>query len=1104
MRTTKVISIFIALMFVIVVPVTLDAKKEQIEMTKSNGAHAALSDSKGGRVIDELCINTTKKDLEFAYTNKEYGHYTGETGKENRRKWQGLVIRCTSYVNNFIFKLGNADETGNLRDDALIETAVYPDRLVRTYRVHNGATQITEEIFMPDGLDVLIVRYSTSWSGTAYFYPHFDIRPHYWDKPSHSYSYHWNSSSSAIFASHADSPGCVVLKCGSSATFEETNFGVWDGFISKTYPKDSERGDSGIGEAFQPGALVVSISSNVPVTFAFSVANDETNAISNASYALANADALRSSKRARLTSLLDMVSEDNGNFSTDDAQFNKALKWALVSMDSLIMNAFGKGIAAGLHWFAEYWGRDMFISFPGAVLVTGKYDDAKAILSTACRIQDTNPSSPTYGRIPNRLNLGETVFNTADGTPWFIREFYEYVRYTGDVQFAKDNFATIKTAIAGEKVRMDAFGFSKHGDQDTWMDGIRNGDICSPRGDRAVEIQALWYAALCASSRIAEMLGNVSESAEWAAMAAQLKTSFNSQFWNALDDSLFDHINANNTKDIEKRPNEALAVSVPFEPLLSDDRELDVVLDVAKYCVVPWGVRSLSNQTHGFYNEYLDVGLCNAYACNGIVYYHPYHDYGTHDGLDHHDWSYHNGDVWHWLSGPVITSMAKHGMQDDAYNLTSTLTHHLLEGLTLGSLCEIMDGDSSGNIYGWDKGTISQAWSLAEYIRTFYQSYLGITPDLTNNSLVFEPALPNRLGNVTATMRLGNGTLKAHVSSDGTNMTLSTKGISESNKMNVTVKARIPPSLANVSSAELRVKVNGVNASFELHNRTFGRVAHVTGILYDDSQMNVVIYRNATSEQNQTQNQTNPPAYDRPPVAKFPQGQRYDVRAGMSNFISLNDKFEDPDLDALNFSVLHATNVTFVLHLNGTLEYCMENATTGELVINCSSNVSFVHWRVIINAQANRPPKLSSVVPLPGDKYDEGKDIIFMCVASDPDGDQVNVSWFALDGAVHTPIGNGTSFSARLAKGTYQVTIVATDRLGATTSASTSFEVISKQTNEHNSASYNAIFGMTIAFVVIVAICACAFYFFKRGKAKIENSNKDAKCVQNENKKNGE
>lgn len=84
-------------------------------------------------------------------------------------------------------------------------------------------------------------------------------------------------------------------------------------------------------------------------------------------------------------------------------------------------------------WFNEGWGRDTFISLPG-LLVTGHYDVARKLLMRFAGWIDRDPRySQTYGRIPNRVRPGEDIaYNTADGTPWWMREVYEYGVYSGD------------------------------------------------------------------------------------------------------------------------------------------------------------------------------------------------------------------------------------------------------------------------------------------------------------------------------------------------------------------------------------------------------------------------------------------------------------------------------------------------------------------------------------------------------------------------------------------------------------------------------------------------------------------------------------------------
>ena len=85
--------------------------------------------------------------------------------------------------------------------------------------------------------------------------------------------------------------------------------------------------------------------------------------------------------------------------STDDPQLTAALRWLSLTTDSLVTEQRGDGIYAGLPWFNEYWGRDSFISLPGATLVTGQFEEARAVLDILCAVSriSTEPLASTGG-----------------------------------------------------------------------------------------------------------------------------------------------------------------------------------------------------------------------------------------------------------------------------------------------------------------------------------------------------------------------------------------------------------------------------------------------------------------------------------------------------------------------------------------------------------------------------------------------------------------------------------------------------------------------------------------------------------------------------------
>ena len=90
--------------------------------------------------------------------------------------------------------------------------------------------------------------------------------------------------------------------------------------------------------------------------------------------------------------------------ATDNADYNKALNWAKAASRMFVVEEFGTGIWAGLPWFRDNWGRDSFIALPGTLLVSGQFDQAKAVLANFARYQNLRePRDKQYGRIPNRV-----------------------------------------------------------------------------------------------------------------------------------------------------------------------------------------------------------------------------------------------------------------------------------------------------------------------------------------------------------------------------------------------------------------------------------------------------------------------------------------------------------------------------------------------------------------------------------------------------------------------------------------------------------------------------------------------------------------------------
>ena len=103
----------------------------------------------------------------------------------------------------------------------------------------------------------------------------------------------------------------------------------------------------------------------------------------------------------------------------------------------------------------------------------------------------------------------------------------------------------------------------------TWMDAKVGDWVVTPRRGKAVEINALWYNALCL---LADWLREAQdpEADELAAHADKARASFNRRFWHAAGGYLYDVVDGENGDDAAFRPNQIFAIALDH-PVL--DRE---------------------------------------------------------------------------------------------------------------------------------------------------------------------------------------------------------------------------------------------------------------------------------------------------------------------------------------------------------------------------------------------------------------------------------------------------------------------------------------------------------------------------------------------------
>jgi predicted glycogen debranching enzyme len=365
------------------------------------------------------------------------------------------------------------------------------------------------------------------------------------------------------------------------------------------------------------------------------------------------------------------------------------------SADAARVRAAGdeeRSVIAGYHWFTD-WGRDTMISLEGLTLLTGRTAEAKGILRTfASAIRD--------GLLPNLFPEGDSagLYHTADATLWLFHAVDRYLAATSDrallqallpqlVEIVERHIAGTRFGIGVDPrdglLRQGATGY-----QLTWMDAKVGDWVVTPRRGKAVEINALWYNALCLLADWHRGLGLGHDSVRFDTEAARVREAFNRRFWDEPAGHLLDVVDGENGDDAACRPNQLIAISLSH-PVLARRYWQPVLKVVRAQLLTPYGLRTLSPKHPDYHPRY----------------------YGD---LRSRDAAYHQGTVWPWLLGPFIDAWRRAFPADTgaAQQLLAAFDAHLSDGC-VGSISEIFDAEPPYT----PRGCVAQAWSVAELLR---------------------------------------------------------------------------------------------------------------------------------------------------------------------------------------------------------------------------------------------------------------------------------------------------------------------------------------------------------------------------------------------------
>lgn len=336
-------------------------------------------------------------------------------------------------------------------------------------------------------------------------------------------------------------------------------------------------------------------------------------------------------------------------------------------------------LLAGYPWYHAS-AREEFFATPSCTLDIDRpeYWDAimdKTAIGEVRAFMDQQMSRHTGAETIQSNTLRLRGMDEPDALLWLIRAFQKYAhKYT--IEDAAKKYGTLCVEIIDfyRKQRHPRAFIHSNGllwvdgkDRPaTWMNAVENNRPITPRTGYVVEINALWYNAMCFTAELLRILGKEQAADLMEYQSCLMRDSYVQIFWNGI---YLDDFVTEDYHDKEVRPNQIWAVALPYSPL--DKKQRKAVVDICtKELLTPRGLRTLSPKSGGYRPEYIGGQL-------------------------ERDRNYHNGPIWPW----TIAAYARAYMS--VYSKSGlSFMQRLLVGyeaemseLCIGTLNELYDGN---------------------------------------------------------------------------------------------------------------------------------------------------------------------------------------------------------------------------------------------------------------------------------------------------------------------------------------------------------------------------------------------------------------------------
>jgi hypothetical protein len=396
---------------------------------------------------------------------------------------------------------------------------------------------------------------------------------------------------------------------------------------------------------------------------------------------------------------------------TPNQKLDLAFEWAKVAYDNLLVENpdLGKGLVAGLGasgtsgrpGFGWFFGGDAFInSF--SLLSYGAQESARETLAFTQKWQRKD------GKMAHELSQAEGYIDWwndyhygyihGDTTPYYIAAMYDYAKLTGDAEFIKKSWDSLKKAYD--------WCLSTDSNKDGLMDNKKAGLGALEYGaltgiEADIYLAAVWVRAAYSMGHLAKIVEDNKYASQAAERFEKANQAFNTKFWDAENRFYAYAFNTKGETVKEISPWNAIGM---MWGLGTEERSLS---SLERLCTseltTDWGIRSISANSK---------------------YFQPL--------------NYNYGAVWPFLTSWVTSALYKHHMPQQGYSSLVSTANHTFDH-ALGCITEVF----SGTNYVWPQEAVShQGFSTAGVVLPLVRGLLGLEGNAQEKVLTFSPHFP--------------------------------------------------------------------------------------------------------------------------------------------------------------------------------------------------------------------------------------------------------------------------------------------------------------------------------------------------------------------------